>query len=320
MGDTKQLSATLLSPANQQGNVRSLLWRCIEQSKLSHHMLTIQYRMDPEISAWPSKQYYDGNLQDAPCIKTRPSPFTLTTSPLQGPYHIIDVKGQESRFGNSYANGAEVEVIQHLINHLTQHCDVDAARDIGVISFYSGQVRRLQQQLGNKVRVQTVDGFQGDENNIIIISCVRSNGNGNIGFVEDFRRLNVAITRARFGLYIVGNADTLAESKSDCAKLIEDAEKRKLLLSADTIMPARATTSSNATTNHTPQKNPKKRRRPEPSNNSSRVQTRNDVKRPRKYTIRCYNFFKKGHCHSGNNCDYSHNKAESSYRQPPSQR
>jgi regulator of nonsense transcripts 1 len=84
--------------------------------------------------------------------------------------------------------------------------------DIGIVTPYAGQVRAIRDNLTESlqgVEVRTVDGYQGREKDVIIFSCVRSNKDGNVGFLSDSRRLNVAITRARRGLVVIGNPDTL---------------------------------------------------------------------------------------------------------------
>ena len=99
--------------------------------------------------------------------------------------------------------------------------------DIGIISPYADQVKIIQEQ--TPVEVKTVDGFQGREKEIIIISTVRSNNNGNIGFLKDLRRLNVAITRAKRKLIIIGNKETL-KTNPTYSRLIEFAENKNLLI------------------------------------------------------------------------------------------
>jgi superfamily I DNA and/or RNA helicase len=99
--------------------------------------------------------------------------------------------------------------------------------DIGIISPYADQVKIIQERI--PVEVKTVDGFQGREKEIIIISTVRSNNNGNIGFLKDLRRLNVAITRAKRKLIIIGNKETL-KTNPTYSRLIEFAENKNLLI------------------------------------------------------------------------------------------
>ena len=99
--------------------------------------------------------------------------------------------------------------------------------EIGIISPYADQVKIIQDR--TPVEVKTVDGFQGREKEIIIISTVRSNPDGNIGFLSDLRRLNVAITRAKRKLIIIGNKDTLKHNPT-YARLIEFVENQNLLV------------------------------------------------------------------------------------------
>ena len=101
------------------------------------------------------------------------------------------------------------------------------AEDIGIISPYADQVKIIQEK--TPVEVKTVDGFQGREKEIIIISTVRSNDYGNIGFLSDLRRLNVAITRAKRKLIIIGNTDTL-KANPTYSRLIDFARENDVLM------------------------------------------------------------------------------------------
>lgn len=117
-----------------------------------------------------------------------------------------------------------------LVRHLAMHYKIDVEKQVGIITFYKAQVEKLSEKLHRhypKLTIQTVDGFQGGENDIIIISFVRANSKGNIGFLSDFRRLNVAITRARFALLMVGHSETLMNNEKDVATLIQDAKVRE---------------------------------------------------------------------------------------------
>jgi hypothetical protein len=110
---------------------------------------------------------------------------------------------------------------------------------IAVITFYARQVELFQHYIAEYgikgIDVNTVDGFQGREKDIVILSFVRSNEMSNIGFVQDYRRLNVALTRARHALIMLGNRNTLLESKKEPAALIEDLETRNLVFQASEV-------------------------------------------------------------------------------------
>jgi hypothetical protein len=143
---------------------------------------------------------------------------------------------------------------------------------IGVITFYSAQVEKLKEKLGQSsqsVTVSTVDGFQGGECDCIIVSCVRANPNGRVGFVEDPRRINVALTRARFGLIILGHVKTLVQSTHILKNIIDDASERDKLLDESVL----------------------------------------DLKtKPKKQGAEFCRFFAKGDCHYGNRCKFPHVK------------
>jgi hypothetical protein len=244
VGDTKQLPATVISTHAQALKFdRSLLWRLLEDCKQSYAMLDIQYRMHPEISRWPSLKYYSGKLQNASSIT--PENYCLLQlkdAPLfLSPYAFLDVKGQETtgtRDSYSFVNHQEAFAIKKLINHLHIKQGIDIAKQVGVITFYKAQEELLSQQLNllyPGINVRTVDGFQGGESDIIIISFVRANPRGKIGFLNDFRRLNVALTRARFSLLMVGCQQTLIHGEHDVSELIKDVHTRGKIFAFDAI-------------------------------------------------------------------------------------
>jgi len=221
IGDTKQLPATVISKrADQLKFSRSLMWRLLEECNQPYEILTEQYRMVPEISRWPSNQYYGGRLVDAEIVKSVPK-YIL---PFLGSYVFINVKGQETFEQCSYQNYQEVIFVEKLFKFLNSSFTLDSNTQIGVITFYRAQVALLKSK---GIKAQTVDGFQGDEKDFIIISFVRANQKGSIGFVKDFRRLNVALTRAKYSLIMLGDAQTLEKSyNKDVALLIRDAKER----------------------------------------------------------------------------------------------
>jgi hypothetical protein len=238
IGDPKQLPATVLSPlATKLKFERSMMSRLIEDNKQIPSMLTTQYRMHPEIRHWPSAQYYEAKLQDGASILQRAA-LMENAPPFLAPYAFINVPGKETSSGHSFENLKEIHFIVRLIHHLEKTFSVKANQDVGVITFYKGQALRLQESLKQShptIKIQTVDSFQGDENKIIIISFVRSNAFGNVGFIKDFRRLNVALTRAMHSLILVGNAETLEQEEQQIAPLIKNAKKRKCFFEQEAV-------------------------------------------------------------------------------------
>ena len=115
-----------------------------------------------------------------------------------------------------------------LLEYLKRAHRIDVIKQVGIISFYKAQVEAINASLRPQfsgVKVNTVDGFQGGENDIIIISCVRANGGGRVGFLKAFERLNVALTRAKFSLIVLGHAETLEKGEL-VDEMVLDAKKR----------------------------------------------------------------------------------------------
>lgn len=169
-----------------------------------------QYRMHEDIAAFPNREFYDGLLETT----DRDGPWTIGGLPA---LHGVDVRGTERRdvAGNSYANPAEADAVVAEVERLRE-TGLPAA-DVGVIAAYTGQVRLLRQRLGDRgygdVTVDTIDSFQGGEREAVVVSFVRSNDENASGFLElpeeGPRRLNVALTRARKRLVLVGDWETL---------------------------------------------------------------------------------------------------------------
>jgi hypothetical protein len=172
-----------------------------------------QYRMNSEIAAFPNEEFYDGLLETA---EQNADWVVDNLKPIMG----IDIDGVEQRpeTGHSYYNQQEAEAVAKQVKLL--HKSGLATEDIGVITAYSGQTGPIKNEIHDldipypgRVDVATVDSFQGGEREAIIVSFVRSNGSGYSGFLEfpdeGARRLNVALTRARKRLVLIGNWETL---------------------------------------------------------------------------------------------------------------
>lgn len=238
VGDPKQLPPTVLSKsAARYGYEQSLFVRMQQNHPKDVHLLNIQYRMHPEISKFPSEQFYDGKLIDGEGLAvSRMKPWHENNA--LGPYRFFDVKGiQTIGFrGHSFVNMEEVNEALRLYDFLTsQNPAYDFKGKIGIITPYKAQLTQLRNtfsaKCGNKVfddiEFNTTDAFQGRESEIIIFSCVRARASGGIGFLEDIRRMNVGLTRAKSSLWILGDSRSLIQGEF-WARLIEDAKARQL--------------------------------------------------------------------------------------------
>jgi senataxin len=242
VGDPKQLPPTVFSKeAAKFQYEQSLFVRMQNNFAEEVHLLDTQYRMHPDISLFPSRTFYDGLLKDGDGMAgLRQRPWHA--SALLAPYRFFDVKGQhQSAKGHSLINVAEVQVAMAIFDRLrADFRDYDYTGRIGVITPYKSQLRllkeRFSQNYGNDIfdiiEFNTTDAFQGRESEIIIFSCVRASPAGGIGFLQDIRRMNVGLTRAKSSLWVLGNSDSLVRGQY-WKKLVEDAQARDAYSSGD---------------------------------------------------------------------------------------
>ena len=227
-GDHQQLPPTVKSiAALKAGLGKTLMERIVENKPEVVTLLQVQYRMNDQIMQFSSREFYNGMLQTAPEIKYRgildyDNPMSwYNTDDLPD-----DIESKEEFVGESFGriNKAEAELtLQHLelyYGRIGKQRILDERIDVGIISPYRAQVQLLRRLIKkreffkpyrNLISVNTVDGFQGQERDVIILSLVRSNDEGQIGFLRDLRRMNVAITRARMKLIILGSVSTLTK-------------------------------------------------------------------------------------------------------------
>ncbi|KAK2636004.1 hypothetical protein Ddye_030796 [Dipteronia dyeriana] len=235
IGDECQLPAMVESSVSDEaGFGRSLFQRL---SSLGHkkHLLNIQYRMHPSISFFPNLKFYHNQILDGPNVKSISYKQCYLPGPMFGPYSFINILGGREELdevGHSRRNMVEVSVVMNILQNLHKAWILSKKKlSIGVVSPYKAQVVAIQQQLGHMyenrngfvVKVKSVDGFQGGEEDIIIISTVRCNNGGYIGFLSNPQRVNVALTRAR----------TLTRSESVWETLVRDAKDRRCFFTAD---------------------------------------------------------------------------------------
>ena len=197
--------------------------------------------MHPDISSFPSKAFYESRLTDGPDMASVTRQTWHDKGDRFPPYAFMHVKNSREEKGkhHSILNKEEAAVAVALYSRLVRECDtVDFKGRVGIITPYKGQVNELKFQFRRRfgkdvdtyVDFNTVDGFQGQEKDIIILSCVRggtAEGSG-IGFLSDTRRMNVALTRARSSLFILGDSNALKYNEY-WGKLVSDAVERDFL-------------------------------------------------------------------------------------------
>jgi len=208
MGDPKQLKPTVISPkCADNGFGESFLGRVYNRDERNLHLLDTQYRMDPMILRFPNTQFYGGEILNGENVYDR-------QPKVENPFLLVDtgLKGQEEQIALSWRNQYEVSVVNFLLNsdedikRLLQ-TGVNGETSVIIITPYKGQMELLLERVelpkGSKasIAINTVDAFQGQEGDVVILSTVRTK---RAGFVNDAERINVALTRAKRVLRVVG--------------------------------------------------------------------------------------------------------------------
>ncbi|HEY8929727.1 MAG TPA: AAA domain-containing protein [Mucilaginibacter sp.] len=216
-GDHLQLPPTIKSAEAARGGLSTtLLEKCVALHPEAVTLLNEQYRMNETIMGFSSKEFYEGQLTAHASVAKQ----LLFAG--DAPFTFIDTAGcgfEEKQEGTSSVNPEEAAfLMKHLIG-LAGTLSTEAFPTVAVISPYKEQIRILQELLlsagelspfVSKISVNTIDSFQGQERDVVYISMVRSNTGGDIGFLSDIRRMNVAITRAKKKLMVIGDSSTLA--------------------------------------------------------------------------------------------------------------
>ncbi|MCU0445466.1 MAG: AAA domain-containing protein [Microscillaceae bacterium] len=233
-GDHCQLPPTIKSYEAAQAGLSQTLFEKIIQNQAADVMLKTQYRMNELIMNFSNQQFYHNQLQAAESVKNH----TLFNPPPSGElegalaFEFIDTAGCgfEEKMNTETQSRYNPEEAELLIKHLSRLLhylrDVEPSVlannfSVGVISPYSAQVSHLQEfllqhpdieEFKSFININSIDGFQGQEREVIYISLVRSNDKGQIGFLSDTRRMNVALTRARKKLVVIGDSATLGQN------------------------------------------------------------------------------------------------------------
>jgi hypothetical protein len=232
LGDHYQLPPTVKSTKAEQLK-DSLFHRLVKEGNIKPFVLNSQYRMHPLISEFPSAHFYHGQIKDAISASKRPLPKGFPWKDNK-PLILLHVNGKEiTSEAGSRCNPVEASIVLSIVRDFLSEQEITKS-DIGIVTPYAGQVNHLtlllnkdplfttaterdvmdegedaRTQLSGGLNVASVDGFQGREKEVIVFSSVRSNTTGSVGFLSDWRRLNVAITRARRGLIVIGDINTL---------------------------------------------------------------------------------------------------------------
>ena len=229
-GDHKQLPPTIIS--DRAGALsKTLFEELIRIYPFKSQLLDIQYRMNSLLMKFPNEEFYNNGLKSDSSVDDINIKDILDSRQDEDALLFIDTsdiadnRERHLKDSKSIVNEIEAEIAIRIADDYLN--DGVSEEDIGIISPYADQVKIIQEN--TPIEVKTVDGFQGREKEIIIISTVRSNNNGNIGFLSDLRRLNVAITRAKRKLIIIGNKDTLITNPT-YKRLINFCEDEKLLV------------------------------------------------------------------------------------------
>lgn len=225
-GDHCQLPPTVKSiAALKAGLGKTLMERIVDSKPEVVTLLDTQYRMNEEIMRFSSSWFYDGKVKADPITAHRG--ILDYDTPIEW---VDDVANDDETVGETFVgetfgriNKVEarqvMELLQAYFEKIGKQRIIDESIDVGIISPYRAQVQYLRHLIKKEaffkpfrhlLSVNTVDGFQGQERDVIIVSLVRSNNDGQIGFLRDLRRMNVAMTRARSKLIIIGDHETLA--------------------------------------------------------------------------------------------------------------
>lgn len=225
VGDHCQLGPVVVCKKAAKAGLSQSLFERLVVLGIRPFRLEVQYRMHPELSQFPSNFFYEGSLQNGVCADERKL-ATISSFPWPNPdvpmFFLVTLGAEEiAGSGTSYLNRTEAANVEKIA---TRFLKVGVKPDqIGIITPYEGQraylVQYMQYQgslhskLYQEIEIASVDAFQGREKDIIILTCVRSNEHQGIGFLNDPRRLNVALTRAKYGIIIVGNPKVLSKQQ-----------------------------------------------------------------------------------------------------------
>lgn len=240
VGDHKQLGPVIVNKKAAKAGLSQSLFERLVLLNIRPIRLQVQYRMHPCLSEFPSNMFYEGSLQNGVTVQERlrkdmDFPWPVPETPMF--FHCSYGQEELSSSGTSYLNRTEAANCEKVVTRFLK-AGVKPSQ-IGIITPYEGQrsyivnhmqfAGALKKELYKEIEVASVDAFQGREKDYIILTCVRSNDHSGIGFLSDPRRLNVALTRAKYGLVILGNPKVLAKHPLWYQLLMQFKEKECLV-------------------------------------------------------------------------------------------
>lgn len=239
LGDDKQLEPLVHNRQNKAKGLTSLFNNIVKKSPRAMLQLDIQYRMHPKLAEFSNTEFYNGEIENGPNtashLSNRPRSLNFFFPDCRNSRLFINHSHFDMRKNKTFQNKGEAALIAKIVVRMVNRgVNIE---DIGVITFYSRQIFFIKDEINKitsrrnnlhrKIQIDTVDAFQGSEKEYIILSTVRSNRNDNIGFLKNQFRLNVALTRAKRGLIIAGNAACL-KTNDLWMKLITNFERENL--------------------------------------------------------------------------------------------
>ncbi|RKP19775.1 hypothetical protein ROZALSC1DRAFT_13565 [Rozella allomycis CSF55] len=230
IGDPNQLPAVINSKLSEQAGYGVSLFERLYKRNYPYVMLSTQYRMHPKISEFCSKNFYGGQLKDGPNVLSESYTKHWHSQRMFGPLVFFnqEMALEEKCSTGSYVNSGEIDAIfSTLKDFFVKYPNSNAT--IGIVCLYKEQKKMMLEKMNdfsrtlreiaedpklvasflNNIDVNTVDGFQGQQRDIILLSLVRANKKGSLGFITDIKRVNVSLTRAKHSLWIFGNKDVV---------------------------------------------------------------------------------------------------------------
>ncbi|CEG00009.1 P-loop containing nucleoside triphosphate hydrolase [Ostreococcus tauri] len=228
VGDHKQLPPTVVSREAELAGMTLSLFDRLTRAGVKPYLLDTQFRMHPAISHFPSHSFYNGLVKSGTPAKDRPAPkgfqWPIPSVPIA--FCPTPENSKETNDNLSYSNRVEAERVLEILLGVLSAGELRPCH-VGIVTPYAAQVKLIRSMLRQRgvrtgvdrdtgeagIEVSSVDGYQGREKELMIVSTVRANDLNTIGFVADARRCNVTLTRARRGVIVVGHASTLSKDR-----------------------------------------------------------------------------------------------------------